>query len=74
MNQVVNVNKELGMRIRYLRKSKDMTIEALAFESGINRNYLGDMERGKRNPTLVVLQRVAHGLGITLEELFKGIN
>ena len=74
MKQVVNCNKELGMRIRYLRKSKDMTLESLSFESDVNRNYLGDMERGRRNPTLVILQRVAHGLGVTLEELFKGIN
>ena len=37
MKQVVNCNKELGMRIRYLRKSKDMTLESLSFESDVNR-------------------------------------
>ncbi len=65
--------KEIGMRIRYLRKQRKISIEELSFRSNINRNYLGDLERGKRNPTLLILEKIARGLEITLEELFKGI-
>ncbi len=65
--------KEIGMRIRYLRKSNRLSIEKLSLVSGVNKNYLGDLERGTRNPTLLVLEKIARGLNITLEELFKGI-
>lgn len=69
----MNVNKQLGMRVRYLREQKKMTLEDLSFESDVNKNYLSDLERGNRNPTVKILERIAVALGITLEELFKGI-
>ena len=69
----MNVQIQLGMRIRYLRKERKLSIEDLALLSNINKNYLSDLERGTRNPSLDVLNRLAEGLHITLEELFKGI-
>ena len=69
----MNVNKELGMRIRYLREQRKMTLEDLSFESNVNKNYLSDLERGNRNPTVKILTRIAEALEVTLEELFKGI-
>ena len=66
-------NKQLGMRIRYLRKQKKWSIEFLALEAGIHPNYLGDLERGQRNPTLDVLAKISVALNIRLEEMFKGI-
>ena len=69
----MNVNKQLGMRVRYLREQKKMTLEDLSFESNVNKNYLSDLERGNRNPTVKILERIAVALEITLEELFKGI-
>ena len=69
----MNVNKQLGMRIRYLREQKKMTLEDLSFESNVNKNYLSDLERGNRNPTVKILERIALALDISLETLFKGI-
>ena len=69
----MNVVTELGMRIRYLREQKKMTLEDLAFDSNVNKNYLSDLERGNRNPTVKILTRIAQALDVTLEELFKGI-
>ena len=69
----MNILKQLGMRIRYLRKEKKMSIEDLALEAEINRNYLGDLERGKRNPTLEILTKIAIALEVNLDELFKGL-
>ena len=68
----INTYIELGCRIKYLRKLRKMSIETLAFECEINKNYLCDIENG-RNPTLLVLCKIAKGLNISLEELFKGI-
>lgn len=70
----MNVNVQLGMRIAYLRKQKGWSQEVLSFESDINKNYLSDLERGRRNPSLKVLNRVAIAFGIDLETLFKGIS
>ena len=67
------INKQLGYRIRYLRQNKGLSIEALALEAEINRNYLGDLERGMRNPTVVVLNKIAKALDVDLSTLFEGI-
>ena len=69
----MTINKQLGYRIRYLRQQKGLSIESLALEAEINRNYLGDLERGTRNPTLVVLNKIAKALDIDLSVLFEGI-
>ena len=69
----MNVNQELGMRIRYLREQRKMTLEDLAFDANVNKNYLSDLERGNRNPTVKVLAKIAGAFNITLEVLFKGI-
>ena len=66
-------NKELGMRIKYLRSLKHWSQEDLALEADVNKNYLSDLERGMRNPTVKVLEKIAQALSISLEELFKGI-
>ena len=69
----MNINTQLGMRIRYLRKQKGLSQEDLALDSGVNKNYLSDLERGERNPTIVVLEKIATSLGVTLSTLLKGI-
>ena len=69
----MTINKQLGYRIRYLRQQKGMSIEALALEAEINRNYLGDLERGTRNPTLIILNKIAKALDTDLPTVFEGI-
>ena len=67
------INKQLGMRIKYLRSLKKWSQEDLALEANVNKNYLSDLERGERNPTIKVLEKIAKAFGISLSELFKGI-
>ena len=64
---------QLGMRIRFLRNERKWSQEDLALEADINKNYLSDLERGKRNPTISILKRIAEALDISLSELIKGI-
>ena len=73
INNDIDANYELGKRIQYLRSNRKMSQEDLALECEINKNYLSDLERGCRNPTVKVLARIARGLGISLSELFKGV-
>lgn len=69
----MNVSENFGLRLRYLRKLKGWTLEELAFESGINRNYLSNLENGSRNPTLKMLNKLSLTFEMTLSELLKGV-
>lgn len=69
----MTIEKQLGMRIRYLRLKKKMSQEDLALEAEINKNYLSDLERGMRNPTLKVMEKICKALDIDLCTLLKGI-
>lgn len=65
--------QQLGKRIEYLRTRKGWSQLTLALEANLNRNYLSDLERGKRNPTIKVLEKLALALSVDLATLFKGI-
>jgi len=69
----MKAQEQLGMRIKYLRQKRRWSQEDLALNSSINRNYISDLENGRRNPSLEILERITVALDITLEELFKGI-
>ena len=68
----MKIEVQLGMRIVYLRKQKNMSQEDLALEAEINKNYLCDLENGRRNPTLRILEKIAIALDIDVSELTKG--
>ncbi|MDY4849073.1 MAG: helix-turn-helix transcriptional regulator [Bacilli bacterium] len=69
----MKIETQLGMRIQYLRKQKKMSQEDLALEAGINKNYLSDVEHGRRNPTIKIINKIAVALGVRLSVLFLGI-
>ena len=69
----MNILTQLGKRIRYLRRLKKWSQLDLALESDVNRNYISDLEKGRRNPSVKVLNRLVIALNINLEILFKGI-
>lgn len=69
----ISLLKQLGMRIAYLRKESGTSQLDLSIRSGLSKSYLSDLEHGRRNPSILILQRVASGLGVSLEELFRGI-
>jgi transcriptional regulator with XRE-family HTH domain len=64
---------ELGKRIRSLRTAKGWTQVEVAVHLGISRNHLSDLERGKREIGLLMLQVIAKGLDTTMEKLLKGL-
>lgn len=67
------IQKKLGLRIRFLRTQLGLSQEKFAFLISMDRTYLASVESGKRNISLVNLNKIAIGLGISLEELFKDI-
>ena len=65
------IKKAFGSRLRDLRKEKGLSQEALAFECGLDRTYIGGIERGERNPSLVNIVRIACSLKISPCSLFE---
>ena len=64
---------QLGKRIAYLRKKKKMSQLDLSIESEINKNYISDLERGRRNPSLMILSKISKALGCDMSTLLQGI-
>lgn len=60
----------VGWNVRRIRVAKGISQERLAFDAGVDRSYLGGMERGEHNPTVDVLERVAKTLSVPLKALF----
>lgn len=61
--------KRLGRRIKGVRNQMHMTQTELATVCKLNRNYIGMLERGERNPTYITLLRLAKNLGMTISQL-----
>jgi transcriptional regulator with XRE-family HTH domain len=53
-----------GENVRRVRKERGMSLEALAHEVGLAYSYMGQIERGQRNPTLDVVERIAEVLSV----------
>ena len=64
------LRNNIGRAIRAQRHSRGSSIEALAGKAGIDPAYLGAIERGDRNPTLDVVDRICFGLGVEPSDLF----
>lgn len=58
-----------GANVRKVRQDRGLSIEALAHEVGLAYTYLGQLERGQRNPTLAIVERIAKALNADAVEL-----
>lgn len=67
----MRLGQALGVNVRRLRKERGLSQEALADEVGLAPTYIGQIERGLRNPTLDVVERFAEVLGTDAFELLK---
>lgn len=63
---------EFGDSVRAHRQAASLTQEKLAEASGLHVTYIGGIERGERNPSLLNIGKIADALDVTLEELFSG--
>lgn len=60
-----------GKRVKELRTEMKLTQDQFAKKTGLHKNYIGMIERGERNPSLINIQVIANGLEITISELMK---
>lgn len=64
----------LGHRVRELRSKAGITSqEALADKCGLDRTYIGSIERGERNVSIINLQKIANALDVSLSDLLTGL-
>lgn len=61
---------ELGKKIRVFRADKGWSQERLGFKSNLDRTYIGGIERGEENPSILVLKKIADAFEVPMEKLF----
>ncbi|MCH8331862.1 MAG: helix-turn-helix transcriptional regulator [Bacteroidetes bacterium] len=72
MNKSNDILKRFGRRVKAIRQQKGIASQmALALKSGLDRTYIGGIERGERNVALKNIEKIAKALGVSLDELFK---
>ena len=67
---MAKVQDAFGKRVREIRRRRDMTQERLAELSGLSIQYIGEIERGKRNPSLTSIETLASALDMSVADLF----
>lgn len=67
----MNTQEKLGKAIQKLRAYDNISQEKLALSAGIDRRYMSDIENGKRNISLDILERLAKGLSMSVGKLFE---
>lgn len=70
MQPLSATHTKIGQKIKILRTELSLTQEDLAYKVGVDRSYMGFLERGEKNPTLSTLMKIARALKISLQELF----
>lgn len=65
----MDVRKRLGLNVRRLRVAAGISQEELAFRANIHRTYASDIERGGRNPTITIVERLAAALDVKSSDL-----
>lgn len=63
-----------GRRIRALREERGLTQEELGEKADLDPTYISGIERGRRNPTVVILGRLSRAFQVSISELFDGID
>ena len=67
----MNITNKVGLRIKELRKIMSITQEGLAFKAGIDRTYINSVENGKRNISIINLEKICIALDVEFKEFFN---
>ena len=65
----MDIRKQVGVNLQRLRREKGWSQEALAFESGLHRTYISGIERGVRNPTIMIIDKLAKTFGVVVPSI-----
>lgn len=65
------VQSRVSRNIQRIRREKDLSQEEVAHRADVHQTYLSGVETGKRNPSILVVERIAKALGVDISEIFK---
>ncbi|MCG8406097.1 MAG: helix-turn-helix domain-containing protein [Phycisphaerales bacterium] len=74
MDEENSILIKLGDNLRSAREGKKLSQEALASKAGLHRTYIGSVERGEYNVTILSLRKITNALGISLQQAVRGIS
>jgi len=67
----MSIQSRVSRNIQRIRREKDLSQEEVAHRADIHQTYLSGVETGKRNPSILVVERIAKALGVDVTEIFK---
>lgn len=67
----MNIKEKLGIRLRELRISKGLSQEKFSFKCGLDRTYVASIEQGKRNVSIVNIEKIANACEISILDFFN---
>ena len=67
----MNVREKFGSKVKSLREEKGFSIEHLANISNVDRNYISDIEKGKRNVSIEIIEKIINALESDFSEFFN---
>ncbi len=70
----MDVRRRVGLNLKRFRQDLGLSQEAFAFKAGLHRTYISGIERGVRNPTVLVLEEIALALGVTSAMLLENVS
>ena len=70
----MDIKITIGQRIRALRETKNMAQKDLAYAADLDRTYIASVECGKRNISIVNIEKIANALGVSLNEFFDDVS
>jgi transcriptional regulator with XRE-family HTH domain len=66
-----DIKNKIGQRLKELRNKRGISQEKFAFECGLDRTYIASIEKGRRNVSIINIEKLAFALNITLKEFFN---
>jgi len=67
----MDIKQKVGLRIRELRKQLELSQESLAYKAEVDRTYMTDVENGRRNVSLEILEKIIKALEVSFSEFFN---
>jgi len=67
----MNIKDKVGQRIKELRNELEISQEALGLKADVDRTYVTDVENGRRNVSVEILERLIKALGVSIAEFFN---
>ena len=67
----MELKEKVGLRIRQLRKEQELSQEALGYKAEVDRTYVTDVENGRRNVSVEILERLIKALGVSVADFFN---